>query len=92
MRCAVWGLLQAGILTNKRLHLKLAPFRYFEHIYTLGLWYHELHPVLFTLVVDDFGVKCVKKEDVNHLIASIKTMYALTEDWTGNLNCGIALN
>jgi hypothetical protein len=42
--------------------------------------------------VDDYGVKCIKKEDFDHLIASIKGMYALTEDWTGNLYCGIALN
>jgi hypothetical protein len=26
MRCAVWGLPQAGILANKRLQQKLAPF------------------------------------------------------------------
>jgi hypothetical protein len=45
----------------------------------------------FTLVVDDFGVKYVNENDVNHLIASIKKNYMLTEDWTGNLNCGIQL-
>ena len=41
--------------------------------------------------MDGFGVKYVNKEDVDHLIASIKTTYSLTKDWTGNLYCGIAL-
>jgi hypothetical protein len=56
-----------------------------------GLWHHESRPISFTLVVGNFGVKYVDKEYVDHLIASIKMLYSLTEDWTGNLYCGIAL-
>jgi hypothetical protein len=41
--------------------------------------------------VDDFRVKFVIKDDVDHLISSIKMTYSLTEDWTGNLYCGISL-
>jgi hypothetical protein len=88
MRRAVWGLPQAGILANKRLRRKLAPFGYVEHTKTPGLWYHATRPISFTLVVDDFGVKYVNKEDVDHLVASIKSTYMLTEDWSGNLYCG----
>jgi hypothetical protein len=80
MQCAVWGLPQAGILANKRLSHKLAPFGYIEHVNTLDLWYHELCSILFTLIEDDFGVKYVNKEDVNHLIASINARYTLRED------------
>jgi hypothetical protein len=58
---------------------------------TPGLWRHESRPLTFTLVVDNFGVKFVNKEDVDHLISSIKTTYSLTKDWTGNLYCGISL-
>jgi hypothetical protein len=36
MRRAVWGLPQAGILANKRLRRKLAPFGYYECINTPG--------------------------------------------------------
>ena len=57
-----------------------------------GLWYHKTRPITFKLVVDDFGVKYVNKDDVGHLIASIKKNYMLTEDWTGNLYCGIQLH
>ena len=72
MRRAVWGLPQAGILANKRLRRKLAPFGYSECVNTPGLWTHESRPISFTLVVDDFGVKYVTQDDVDHLIASIK--------------------
>ena len=65
------GLPQAGILANKRLHQKLAPFGYKEHVNTPGLWYHEMRPISFTLVVNDFGVKYVNKDNVDHLIASL---------------------
>jgi hypothetical protein len=42
-------------------------------------------------VVDNFGVKFVNKNDVDHLISSIKKTYTLTKDWTGSLYCGITL-
>jgi hypothetical protein len=89
---AVWGLPQAGILANKRLRHKLAPFGYFESTNIPGLWYHESRPITFTFVVDDFGIKYVNKDNVDHLIASIKKDYMLTKDWTGNLYCGIQLD
>jgi hypothetical protein len=90
---AVWGLPQAGILANKCLQQKLALFGYFESTNTPGLWYHKTCPITFTLVVDDFGViKYVNKDDMDHLIASIKMKYMLTKDWTGNLYCGSQLD
>jgi hypothetical protein len=92
MRCAVWGLPQAGILANKWLRQKLAPFGYHESINTLALWMHESQPITFTLVVNNFGVKFTNIDDVDHLISSIKkTYYTLTKDWTGNLYCGITI-
>ncbi len=86
------GLPQAGILANKRLRRKLDPFGYFEHANTPGLWSHRSCPISITLVVDDIGVKYVSKTDVDHLVASIKSTYTLTVDWSGNLYCGIKLD
>jgi hypothetical protein len=79
-------------LANKKLRQKLAPFGYHKCVDTPGLWKHESRPLTFTLVVDDFGVKYENKEDADHLIASIKSTYKLTKDWTGNLYCGISLD
>jgi hypothetical protein len=92
MRRAVWGLPQAGILANKCLCRKPAPFRYYKSTNTPGLWRHKSQPLTFALIVNNFGVKFVDKADVDHLISSIKKTYTLTEDWTGNLYCGITLN
>ena len=85
MRRTVWGLPQAGILANKRLRRKLAPFGYYENTNTPGLWSHKSRPIAFILVVDDFGVKYATQDDINHLITSLKSTHKLTEDWTGNL-------
>jgi hypothetical protein len=50
---------------------------------------HVTCPISFTLVVDNFGVKYMRQEDIDHLIGCIKEKYELTEDWDGNLYCGI---
>jgi hypothetical protein len=71
MQRTVWGLPQAGILANKCLHRKLAPFGYYKCINTPGLWQHEFCPLTFMLVVDDFGVELANKNDVDQLISSI---------------------
>ena len=91
MRRVMWGLPQADILANKLLRQRLLPHGYYKCTNTPGLWKHEWRPISFTLVVDDFGVKYVGKEHVEHLIRCIKETYKLTEDWTGNLYCGITL-
>ena len=91
LRCAVWGSPQVGILANKQLQRKLAPFGYKEHANTPGLRYHEMRPILFTLVVNVFGVKYVNKANVEHLMTSLHSTYELTADWTGDLYCGITL-
>ncbi len=80
MRRAVWGLPQAGILANKLLQRCLLPHGYYECNNTPGLWKHETRPISFTLVANNFGVKYVGKEHVDHLIHCIKQQYELTED------------
>jgi polysaccharide deacetylase 2 family uncharacterized protein YibQ len=49
-----------------------------------GLWKHDKRPIQFTLVVDDFGVKYTRQEDVEHLKSVIEQDYTVTADWTGN--------
>ena len=70
---------------------KLRPKGYYEVSHTPGLWKHVSRPIQFTLVVDDFGVKYSRKEDIDHLIQSLKKDFTLSEDWKGDLYCGISL-
>jgi hypothetical protein len=92
MRCAVWGLPQAGNLANKSLQKCHLPHVYFKCPNTPSFWKHNTLSTAFKLVVDDFGGTYVGKEHAHHLIKCIKTKYELTKDWTGNLYCGIKLN
>jgi hypothetical protein len=48
---------------------------------TPGYWQHDWQPISFTLVVDDFGVKYVNKDDVEHLISSLSQDYTIDTDW-----------
>jgi hypothetical protein len=88
----MYGLPQAGILSNKLLRTRLAKDGYFELPHTPGLWKHVQRPVWFTLVVDDFGVKYIGKENADHLMQALRKHYEVEEDWSGGLYCGIHLN
>lgn len=52
----MYGLPQAGILTNNQLYKVLMPHGYFPCKLTPGLWSHKLIPILFSLIVDNFGI------------------------------------
>jgi hypothetical protein len=88
----MYGLLQAGRIANYLLMKRLAPHGYHSVEHTHGLWRHETRPVTFTLVVDDFGVKYLGREHANHLLNTLKKNYEVTEDWEGNMYCGISLD
>jgi hypothetical protein len=92
IRRGCYGLPQSCILANKLLKKQLASHGYFELPHTPGLWKHVNRPVQFTLVVDDFGIKFVGQEHLNHLITALKEHYEVTVDKEGQLYCGITLD
>ena len=47
--------------------------------------------IMLTLVVDDFGVKFIDKQDAHHLVEALKDLYPITVDWTGNKYLGLTL-
>ncbi len=53
---------------------------------------HDSRPILFTLVVDDFGIKYVGKEHLDHLLKILEGYYKLEVDWEGARYCGIQLD
>jgi hypothetical protein len=61
IRKGMYGLKQAGLLTNQLLQTCLAHFGYYPARHTPGLWLHKTWSISFTLVVDDFAVKYVGK-------------------------------
>ena len=67
IRRIIYGLPQLGMLTNKYLKEKLAHHGYYKVPHTPGLWKYISHPVQLSLVVDNFGVKYVGQEHVDHL-------------------------
>jgi hypothetical protein len=82
---------QAGILANELLQRNLAKDGYRPTPHTHGLWKHDTHPISFSLVVDDFGVKYVDCEHAEHLIEYIKKNYNISSDWNGSAYCGLTL-
>jgi hypothetical protein len=88
----MYGLPQAGILTNLLLAKHLAPHGYRQNKSTPGLWAHDILPVTFSLVVDDFGVKYEGIANAHHLIDALEQHYTVLKYWTGDLYCGITLH
>ena len=85
------GLKQAGILANQRLRKHLAIHGYAPTRRTPSLWKHHTRPIWFSLVVDDFGVKYIGKENALHLQHALQQLYTISTDWEGTLYCGITL-
>jgi hypothetical protein len=88
----MYGIPQADRLANNLLVKRLAPHGYHPGTHTHGLWKHDTHPVMFTLVVDDFGIKYAGKEHADHLLNALRKYCEVAEDWTGGLYCGIKLD
>eukprot|EP00804_Cyclotella_cryptica_P009897 CCRYP_014166-RA/>CCRYP_014166-RA protein AED:0.44 eAED:0.44 QI:0/-1/0/1/-1/1/1/0/170 len=91
MRKGIYGLPQSGILAQKLLAERLAKKGYYQCECTPGLWRHKWRPIMFTLIVDDFGVKYIGEHHAHHLRDTIKEFYDLTENWKGDLYAGINL-
>ena len=64
---------------------------FLEHLVTPSLWKHKHLPISFTLVVDDLGIKYVKKETAEHLLATLRKQYEILTDWDGHDCLGLTL-
>ena len=78
-----YGLSQSSILANNFLRSRLKKEVYYETETTPGLWRHKWCPIMLYLIVDDFGVEYVGKQNANHLDMVIKKYHNITEYWTG---------
>ncbi len=79
----MYGLPQAGILVHELLKQCLNKHAYRQSPITPGLWRHDFFPISFTLCVDNFGIKYVGHEHVEHLSSILKEHYKCSQDWSG---------
>lgn len=79
----MYGLPQAGLIANDRLVKHLAANQYIQNEHTLGLLYCESRNITFALIVDDFGVKYICRDNAQHLIDVLKKWYEITSIETG---------
>ena len=79
----MYGLPQAGIIAQKLLKERLVKHGYHQSKTTPGLWKHDTRPINFSLVVNDFRVKYVGEQNVQHLIDTVRQYYKFSCNWDG---------
>jgi hypothetical protein len=88
---AWYGLKESGKLANDDMVKVLEQGGYIQSRHTSGLFTHETRDISFTLVVDDFGIKYKKQEDVDHLMACLRKKYTMKVDMEAKQYVGIDL-
>ena len=88
----IYGLPHAGIIAQRLLEERLGKHGYYQSKTTPGFWKHKWRPISFSLIVDDFGVKYVGEEHVQHLLKILRKDYVVSTDWEGTKYSGINLD
>jgi hypothetical protein len=92
IRKGMYGLPQAGIIAQELLQQRLGKVGYHQSKIIPGLWVHETRNICFTLVVDDFAIKYVKKEDADHLLTALQKDYTISIDWEAKKYIGLTVD
>ena len=85
----IYGLKQAGKIVNDLLTKRLSAHGCYQCDTTTGLWRHKWRPIIFALIVDDFGIEYVEKVHAEHLLTALRENYNVSTDWTGSKFAGI---
>jgi hypothetical protein len=79
-------------LPHQLLKKRLSKHGYYKQPHTPGLWRHKSRRIWFNLAVDDFGIKYIGKDNLQHLYDALwKETYDIVKDHAGKLYCGINL-
>jgi hypothetical protein len=89
---AWYGLKQGGKIAHDDLVQHLQKHGYVRAGHTDGLFKHITRDITFTLVVDDFGIKYINQEDVDHLISIMRKKYTFKVDFEAKQYIGIHLD
>ena len=87
----MYGLKQSGKFANDLLSERLSKHGYYQCATTPGLWRHKWRPIIFVLIVDDFGIEYCERRHTDHLLTALQETYKVTTDWTGSKFAGIDL-
>ena len=87
----MYGLKQAALLAYDELCSILIPAGYHPIPSSLSMWKHTSRKTIFSLCVDDFGIKTYNKVDTDHLLNVLRTRYKITTDWSSHNYCGLTL-
>jgi len=68
----MYGLPQAGSLGQDQLEERLNQEGYYQSQTVPRLWKHKTKPIQFVLVVNDFGIKYINKDDLDHFIRALE--------------------
>jgi hypothetical protein len=91
IRQSMYGLPQAGIIAQGLLAKRLKKHSYNQSKTTPGLWTHEWHPITFSLVVYNFGVKYIGEEHAQHLMQTVQKYYMCLFKKEGKRYCGLTI-
>ena len=80
VRCGMYGLPQAGIIMQELIKKLLCIAGYTQSKLTTGYWTHARRPISFTLVIDNFRVKYINKDNVEQLLKVLKKDYTCDTD------------
>jgi hypothetical protein len=87
----MYRLPQGGIIAQELLSDQLKNHGYTQSKTTPGLWKHNSRPIVFSLVVNCFGVKYIDEENVSHLLSTIQKYYKCLCNWEGEKYCGLTI-
>ena len=68
-------------MANELLIKKLEDAHYYETAATTGLWRHKWQSIPFVLIVDDFVLEYVRKQDYDHLASVLHNHHEISQDW-----------
>ena len=82
---------QSVALAQALLEKRLKVHNYYQCPLTPGLWIYTWRPIIFCLLIYDFGVDYVGEQHALHHKQALAEHYELTENWKGDLYSGINL-
>ena len=76
---------QANKLVNDKLKVHMHKHGYVLYTRTPASWKCITYLTIFTLVVEDFGIRYGSIADANHLTNALRELYKITINWTEKL-------